>query len=146
MENIALSVCIYGLNSHFKCSFQHILETKQENVFLRSPSFVCFCRFSLKCPYSKKPILHRKISVYTPFSLTLHLNFHPKILVFANLLRKIIHDNVRLAFWYPRIFYLVLLWRSDYFSISLYIIETLFCGILRKIFIIFYDYWHCDFC
>ena len=41
LDNITLFECIYGSNSHFKCSFKKILEKKQENFSLRSPSFVC---------------------------------------------------------------------------------------------------------
>ena len=46
LEKIALFVCIYGLNSHLKCSFKKILEKKHENLSLRSPSFVC-CAWSV---------------------------------------------------------------------------------------------------
>ena len=36
-----LFVCIYGLNSHLKCSFKSILERKHQNYSLRRPSFKC---------------------------------------------------------------------------------------------------------
>ena len=69
-----------------------------------------------KCPYSKTPVLPPKISICVPvtFSLTFHPNFHPNILVFQNLpiYRKLIHDNTSLVLWKPRIFCLVLFWRS----------------------------------
>ena len=44
------------------------------------------------------------------FSLTFYPNFHPSILVFANfsIYRKLIHDNISLVFWKPRIFCLAL--------------------------------------
>ena len=58
-------------------------------------------KFLSKCPYSKNPVLPRKIPRSGPltFSLTLHPNFHHNILVFANLpiYRKVIHDNISLV-------------------------------------------------
>ena len=74
-----------------------------------------YIKFLSKCPYSKKRVLPQKIPGCTPvtFSLTFHPNFHPSILVFANLpiYRKLIHDNISLMFWKRRIFDLVLFWR-----------------------------------
>ena len=52
--------CIYGLNSHLKCSFKGILEKKHQNVSLWGPSFLfAHGMFILHgiCPYSKKPSL-----------------------------------------------------------------------------------------
>ena len=117
MENIVLFVCIYGLNSHFKCSFKNILEKKQWNFSLQSLYFAChaWSVYRSQCPYFKKPVLPRKIPGYGPvtFNLTFHPNSHPNILVFANLpiYRKLIHKKISLLFWKPRIFYLVLFWR-----------------------------------
>ena len=34
-------MCIYGLNSHLKCSFVNMLEKKKKIFSLRSPSFLC---------------------------------------------------------------------------------------------------------
>ena len=41
LGKIAMFVCFYGLNYHLKCGFKNILGKKQENCYLRSPSFVC---------------------------------------------------------------------------------------------------------
>ena len=106
-------MCIYGLNSHFKCIFKN---RKTRNFFPAEPFFcMSYIKFLSKCPYSKKRVLPQKIPGCTPvtFSLTFHPNFHPSILVFANLpiYRKLIHDNISLMFWKRRIFDLVLFWR-----------------------------------
>ena len=106
-------VCIYGLNPHFKCIFKN---RKNKKLFSCGALLLyVVIKFLLKCPYSKKRVLPPKIPGCTPitFSLTFHPNFHPSILVFANLpiYRKLIHDNVSLMFWKRRIFDLVLFWR-----------------------------------
>ena len=106
-------MCIYGLNSHFKCIFKN----RKTRIFFPAEPFFCmsYIKFLSKCPYSKKRVLPQKIPGCTPvtFSLTFHPNFHPSILVFANLpiYRKLIHDNISLMFWKRRIFDLVLFWR-----------------------------------
>ena len=42
MGKKALFMCVYGLNSHLKCSFKSILEKKHQYFFLRSPFwYVC---------------------------------------------------------------------------------------------------------
>ena len=67
-----------------------------------------------KCPYSKKPVLHRKILGCAPITL-------PKLFILTFILvsgfleiypftEKSIHDNISLVFWKPRIFCLVLFW------------------------------------
>ena len=139
MENIALFECINGLSSHFECSFKNILEIKHENFSMELIFCMPFMKFLSKRPYSKKPALPRKISGCTPatFSLTFHPSFHRNILAFANLpiYRKLFPDNTSLVFWNPRISKnLVLFWRSDYFSISVCLVETLFTVILKKIY------------
>ena len=92
----------------------------------------------------QEPILPRKIPGCTPltFSLTFHPNFHPIILVFANLMicRKLIHDNISLVFWKGRIFYFVLFWSRNkilFVHINIYSIETLASVILKKILFLF---------
>ena len=112
IEKIALFVCIYGLNSHLKCSFKNILEK-----FFPAKTFFCmsYMKCLSKCFYSKKPVLPQKIPGCAPvtFNITFHPNFHPNIWVLANLpiCRKLIHGNISLMFWKPRIFCLVLFWR-----------------------------------
>ena len=68
----------------------------------------------IKVPLFRE-ILPQKIPGCAPitFNLIFHPNFHPNILVFANLpiYRKLIHDNISLMFWKRRIFDLVLFWR-----------------------------------
>ena len=109
-------MCIYGLNSHFKCSFKNFLEKKNENFSLRSPSFVCRAwsvyqsapiPWNLFCP--------RKFPSCAPvtFNLTFHPTFHPNILLFTNLpiYKKLNYDNITLVFSKPGIFCLVLFWR-----------------------------------
>ena len=100
LENIALFECIYWLNSHFKCGFKKCRKAKK--IFFPAEPFCMPCmKFLWKCPYSKKPVLPRKMPDCAPtFSLTFHPNFHPNILVFANLpiYRKLIHDNISLVF------------------------------------------------
>ena len=63
----ALFVCIYGLNSHLKCSFKSILDKKHQ-FFFRVGLF--YCMSSMKhfsnCPYSKKLPLPRKIPDCSP--------------------------------------------------------------------------------
>ena len=97
-ENITLFVCIYWLNSHFKCNFKNIFK-KNKKFFPAEPFFCMSCVKCLsKCPYSKKPVLPQKIPVCAPvtFNLTFHPNFHPSVLVFANLpfYRKLIQYNI----------------------------------------------------
>ena len=41
LEQIALFLCIYGLNSHLKCSFNGIFQKKHLNFSLQSLSFIC---------------------------------------------------------------------------------------------------------
>ena len=43
-------MCTHGLNSHFKCSFNNILEKKQENFSLWSPSFVIVHEVFIEVP------------------------------------------------------------------------------------------------
>ena len=98
-------------------------------------------KFLSKCPYSKKPVLSRKIPV--SFSLTFHPNFHLNILVFANLpiYRKLLHDKMSLLIWKPKIFYLVLFWRIYkilFVHTNIRILETLVRVILKKIYIILF--------
>ena len=96
LENIALFVYIYGLNSHFKCSLKSILKIKTRQFSPEGSFFyMSFMKCLLKCTYSKKPVLLRKTPNCMPvtFNLTFHPNFHPNILDFANLpiYRKSIH-------------------------------------------------------
>ena len=108
-------MCIYGLNSHLKCSFKNILEKKTRILFPEEPFF---CMPYMKClskwPYSKKTFLPWKIlgCASVTFILTFHPNFHPSIWNFANVSinRKLYQDNIRLVFWKPRMFCLVLFW------------------------------------
>ena len=69
LEKSVLFVCIYGSNSHLKCSFKIILEKKTPKYF---PAGSFFCRSPIKhiskCPYFNKPPLPRKISSYVPES------------------------------------------------------------------------------
>ena len=64
----------------------------------------------LKCPYSKKSVLPRKIPGCVTVTFT--LTFHTNVWVFVNLpiYRKLIHDNISHMFWKPRTFCLVLFW------------------------------------
>ena len=126
LENISLSVCIYGLNSRFKCSFKNIL-VKKTRKFFPAESFLCMScmKFFRKIPGSTS----------VTFNLSFHPNYHPNILVFANLpiYRKLIHDNISLVFWKSRIFYSVLFWRWYkilFAHINLCIIEILVGAIL----------------
>ena len=100
----ALPVCTNGLFN---------LREKHEIFLLRNPSFDINCLS--KCPYSKKPVLPRKIPGFAPLTLILlfHPNFHPNIWVFANLpiCRKLIDDNTNLVFRKLRIICSVLFWR-----------------------------------
>ena len=110
-------MCTCGLNCHLKCSFKSILEKKPENFSLWNPFFkMSYMKCLLKCPYSKKRVLPRKIPgcVFTTLILIFHPNFHPNIWVFANLPidRKLIHGNIRLSFWKLRIFWLILFWKT----------------------------------
>ena len=88
LENIALFVCIYGLNSSLKCSFKNILEKKHE-VFIEVRLFQETC----SAP---------KIPVFAPVTvnLTFHPNFNPNIWVSADLPIhiKLIHDNIDVGF------------------------------------------------
>ena len=99
-------------------------------------------KFLSKCPYSKKSVPLRKNPgcKLATFSLTFHPNFHTNILVFANLpiYRKLFHDNISLAFWKPRIFYLVLFWRRYTSVLFINISIMIFVSVmLKKIKIIF---------
>ena len=40
LENVALFVHIYGLNSHLKCNFKSVLQKKNQGFSLRNLSFV----------------------------------------------------------------------------------------------------------
>ena len=109
-------MCIYGLNSHWKCSFKNILQQKQENISLRSPSFVRRARSVYQsASIPRNLVCPQKFPGCAPvtFNLTFHPNFHPNIWLFANLpiYSKLIHDNINLVFWKPTIFCLVLFWR-----------------------------------
>ena len=77
--------------------------------------WISYMKHLSKCPYFKKPVLPRKIPGCMPVTLilTFHPNFHRNICVFGNLpiYRKLIHNNISLGFWKPRIFCLVLFWR-----------------------------------
>ena len=106
-------MCIYGLNSPLKCSFKNILGEKKFPCRI----FLCMAcmKWLLKCFYSKKLILPQKVTGCAPvtFNITFQTNFHSNIWVFANLpiYRKWIHNNIRLVFWKPNIFSLVLFCR-----------------------------------
>ena len=135
--------------------FSEYFGEKTRKFFPVKPFFCMPCmKFLSKCPYSKKPVLPRKIPGCAPvtFSFTFHSNFHPNILVFANLpvYRKLIHDNISIVFWKARMFFLVLFWRRYkilFVHINICIIETLVGVILKKIYIIFiYKYWHYNLC
>ena len=96
-ENIALFVYIYRiaiLNAVLRIFWRNT-----RKFFPAEPFFCMSCIKCLsKCPYSKKPVLPQKTPGYTlvTLNLTFHPNFHPNILVFANLPvhRKLIHDNI----------------------------------------------------
>ena len=96
-ENISLFACNYGLNSHFKCIFKNILE-KNKQIFPAEPFFCMSCAWSVYEVPLFQEILPQKIPGCAPvtFHLTFYPNFHPKILVFANLPidRKSIQDNI----------------------------------------------------
>ena len=51
LEKIALFVCIYGLNSHLKCSFGEILEKKYvlHEVIIKTPLFQETCSALCAC-------------------------------------------------------------------------------------------------
>ena len=106
-------MCIYGLNSPLKCSFKNILGKKKFPCRI----FLCMAcmKWLLKCFYSEKLILPQKVAGCAPvtFNITFQTNFHSNIWVFANLpiYRKWIHNNIRLVFWKPNIFSLVLFCR-----------------------------------
>ena len=69
LKNVcALLVCIYGLSSHFKCSFKSILGKK--NFPARFFFSVSHVKRLSKCPYSKKPPLPRKIPGCVPADIT----------------------------------------------------------------------------
>ena len=99
LEKIALFVCIYGLNSHLKCSFKNILKKKQEKFSLRSPAFVCraWSVYQSASVPRNLPCSKKSLVVLLQFS-TFHTNFHPNIWVFANLpiYKKSIHDTFAL--------------------------------------------------
>ena len=143
-------MCIYGLNSHFKCNFKNIFE-KTRKFFPLEPFFCMTCmKCLLKCPYSKKLVLPPKILGCTPvtFNLNVHSKFHANILVFANLpiYRKFLDDNITLVFWILRIFYFE---RDikDCLYIQVYTLQTLVGVILKKIYIILINkYWHYNLC
>ena len=114
LEKVTLFVCIYGLNSHSKCSLRVSWWKNTKNF----PVQLFFCISNMKClpkfPYSKKSVLLQKIPCYTAvtFILIFHPNFKLNIWVYVNLpiYKKLIHGNISLAFWKPRIFCLVIFW------------------------------------
>ena len=112
MTFIALFMCIYGLDSHLKCSFKSILEKKHENFFLWSLSFVCRT-WSF---YQSAPILRNlfcPVRLWHSSCLSILIFVPISTWVFANLpiYRKLIHENIHFVFWKPRIYCLVLFWR-----------------------------------
>ena len=62
LKTSAMSVCIYGLNSHLKGIFKSILD-KKATKFSPVGSFFCmwYMKRLTKYPYSKKPTLPKKI-------------------------------------------------------------------------------------
>ena len=83
MENIALFLCNYGLDSHFNADLR-IYWRKTRKKF-RSGALL-LCEVFIEMPLFLE-ILPRKILGYAhvTFNLTFHPNFHPNILVLANL-------------------------------------------------------------
>ena len=70
LKKCALFKCICGLNSHLKCNFKCILEKKHHN-FPCGASLLClYMKHLLKCLYSKKPPLLRKIYGCAPVMCT----------------------------------------------------------------------------
>ena len=65
-KNSVLFVCIYGLNSHSKCSFQSILEKKEQNLSLQCFFCISYMKRLSKCPYSKKLPLSQKAAGCAP--------------------------------------------------------------------------------
>ena len=135
-----LFVCIYGLNSHLKCSFKDILEKNFSRKFFSAEPFVCMSHMECfsKFPYYKKHVLPWKLPDCAPVALiiTFHPNFHStNIWVFANLpiYSKLIHDGIR------RIFCLALFWRR-------YKIVRLFVGKCYFEEVYIYIYWHYILC
>ena len=75
-EKSGLFVSIFGLNSHLKCSFKSILDTKYLNY--PAGSFYCNMKFLSNCLYSKKSRLLRRtpscVTAYArPWLVLLHL-------------------------------------------------------------------------
>ena len=106
-----------------------------------------------KYPYSMKLVLPRKIPGCAPVTvnLTFHPNFHPNILLFANLpiYRKLIHDNRQaLRFENEEIF--VQYYFKGNIKYCLYIYKYMhqqLIAILKKIYIIFIcKYRHYNLC
>ena len=120
--------CILILNAVLRISL-----TKNKKSFPVEPFFYMPCmKFLSTCPYSNKPALPLKLPGGAPvtFSLTLHPNFHPNILVFANspIYRKLIHDNISLVFWEPIIFYIALFrkrYKILFVHINIYALQKL---------------------
>ena len=71
---------------------------RKKRKFFPAESF--FCMSWTKClskgPYSKKPVLPKKIPSCTPetSNLTFHPNFHPNVSVNLPIYRKLIYDNI----------------------------------------------------
>ena len=70
---IALFVCIYGLNSHLKCSFKGILDKKHKN-------FPCGALLVYEL-FMEVSLFQKNVLPCAPITLilTFHLSFHPNI-------------------------------------------------------------------
>ena len=64
LQKCSVFVCIYGLNSHLRCSFKNIFKKKHEHFSLRGFFFcVQHMKHISKCPYSEKPSLPGKFQI-----------------------------------------------------------------------------------
>ena len=117
LGKIALFTCIYGLNSHLKCSFKSIWRKNTKIFPCKALILYVVHKVFIKVHLDKQETCFQETCSAPKDSwlraCNSHPSFHPNIWLFTNLpiYRKSIHDNVSLVFWKPKIFCLVLFWR-----------------------------------